>query len=108
LLLSFLCHYSGGTRGGCLSLTNCNKQQQQPPLNPTPSKQEQSNHGDDRSNGSNTLVLEDEIMFSYTDRILEVTARDFSNILFNFIETCIHLRTELLTVGMQPTISVTP
>lgn len=44
-------------------------------------------------------MAEDEIMFSYTDRILEVTPRDFSNILFNYIETCIHLRNELLVVA---------
>lgn len=37
-----------------------------------------------------------EIMFSYTDRVPEISARDFSNILLNFVETSMVLREKLL------------
>lgn len=37
-----------------------------------------------------------EIMFSYIDRVPEVSARDFSNILLNFVETSVVLREKLL------------
>jgi U-box domain/Tir chaperone protein (CesT) family len=47
-----------------------------------------------------------EIMFSYTDRVPEVSARDFSNILLNFVETAVSLREKLLQ-GM-PTAAPTP
>ena len=42
-----------------------------------------------------------EIMFSYTDRVPEVSARDFSNILLNFVETSVTLRDKLMH-GMEP------
>jgi hypothetical protein len=45
-------------------------------------------------------------MFSYTDRVPEVSARDFSNILLNFVETAVSLREKLLQ-GM-PTAAPTP
>lgn len=35
-------------------------------------------------------------MFSYTDRVPEVSARDFSNILLNFVETAVTLRNKLM------------
>jgi U-box domain/Tir chaperone protein (CesT) family len=37
-----------------------------------------------------------EIMFSYTDRVAEVSARDFTNIFLNFVETTVRLRDKLL------------
>lgn len=37
-----------------------------------------------------------EVMFSYTDRVPEVSARDFSNILLNFVETAVALRDKLM------------
>lgn len=36
-------------------------------------------------------------MFSYTDRVPEVSAHDFSNILLNFVETAVRMREKLLT-----------
>jgi U-box domain len=45
----------------------------------------------------------DEIMFSYTDRVPEVSARDFSNILLNFVETSVVLREKLLKAPMDDT-----
>jgi hypothetical protein len=35
-------------------------------------------------------------MFSYTDRVAEVSARDFTNILLNFVETAVNLREKLM------------
>jgi hypothetical protein len=43
----------------------------------------------------------DEIMFSYTDRVPEVSARDFSNILLNFVETSVVLREKLLKAPLE-------
>lgn len=43
-----------------------------------------------------------EIMFSYTDRIPEVSSRDFSNILLNFVETSMALRDKLMKGMEQP------
>lgn len=43
-----------------------------------------------------------EIMFSYTDRVPEVSARDFSNILLNFVETSVMLRDKLMDGMEQP------
>jgi hypothetical protein len=37
-----------------------------------------------------------EMMFSYTDRVSEVTADDFSNILLNFVETAVLVRDRLM------------
>lgn len=37
-----------------------------------------------------------EIMFSYTDRVAEVSARDFTNIFLNFVETSVRLREKLM------------
>jgi Tir chaperone protein (CesT) family len=48
-----------------------------------------------------------EIMFSYTDRVPEVSARDFSNILLNFVETAVTLREKLLQ-GMTAPEAPTP
>jgi hypothetical protein len=40
-------------------------------------------------------------MFNYTDRVAEVSARDFTNILLNFVETAVNLR-EKLMFGIEP------
>jgi len=39
--------------------------------------------------------VNDEIMFSYTDRIAEVNSTDFRNILENFIETALNMSKEM-------------
>ena len=41
-------------------------------------------------------------MFSYTDRVPDVSARDFSNILLNFVETSVSLREKLMHGLEQP------
>ena len=58
----------GETRGGCISIRK-------------------------NSTGRNS---KDEIMFSYTDRVSEISGRDFSNILLNFVETAVVLRDKLI------------
>jgi hypothetical protein len=37
-----------------------------------------------------------EVLFSYTDRVSEVSAQDFCNILLNFVETAVSLRSKLV------------
>lgn len=74
--LNFL---QGGTRGGCLSITPSGK------------------------NFTEDSV--EEITFSYTDRIIEVTASDFSNIILNFVETCVDLRKQLLLASVLPSVT---
>ncbi len=39
--------------------------------------------------------INNEVMFSYTDRIAEINSTDFRNILENFIDTSLNLHTEL-------------
>lgn len=48
----------------------------------------------------------DEIMFSYTDRVPEVSARDFSNILLNFVETSVVLREKLLKAPLEDNVAM--
>ena len=45
--------------------------------------------------------VNDEIMFSYTDRIAEVNATDFRNILENFIESSLNMYKELDKISAQ-------
>ena len=40
-----------------------------------------------------------EVMFSYTDRVAEITARDFANIIVNFAETAVLIRKKLCEAG---------
>ncbi len=45
--------------------------------------------------------VNDEVMFSYTDRIAEVNSTDFRNILENFIETSLNMYKELDKVRVE-------
>lgn len=41
------------------------------------------------------LGLGSEILFSYVDRVQEISSRDFRNIMENFVETAISLRRKI-------------
>lgn len=68
------------TRGGCLSLSP-------PPLHTSSSTEPSSLTDNDHH----------KITFSYTDRIDEIDAHDFRNILENFIDSAMRLHEELFT-----------
>jgi hypothetical protein len=42
-----------------------------------------------------------EVMFSYTDRVTEINARDFVHIIMNFAETAVVVRKKLHKAGSQ-------
>ena len=42
-----------------------------------------------------------EVMFSYTDRVAEITARDFVNIIINFTETAVLIKKKLCEAGQR-------
>jgi hypothetical protein len=63
---------TGDTRGGCLSVKK---------------------HEDDGRRA--------EVIFSYTDRVAELCAQDFLNIILNFVETAVSLRRKLLATTVQ-------
>lgn len=65
------------TRGGCLSIRR-------------------------HSIGVNDIGNKGEVMFSYTDRVADLSARDFSNILLNFVETSVVLRDKLTFAYESP------
>ena len=71
--LNFL---QGDTRGGCLSIRR-------------------------HVTASSNRNKKGEIMFSYTDRVSEISAHDFSNVLLNFVETAVALRDKLV-FGYEP------
>jgi len=80
LELNFL---QGETRGGCLAIRRSAM-----PSNP-------KNAGG-------------EVMFSYTDRVAEISAHDFANILLNFVETSVALRDKLMFGFEHPLSMVEP
>jgi len=85
LELNFL---QGDTRGGCLSIRRqC---------------------AGTTNRGGITNGNKGEIMFSYTDRVTEISSRDFSNILLNFVETSVALRDKLLFGFDQPLLMMDP
>lgn len=45
--------------------------------------------------------INNEVMFSYTDRITEINSTDFRNILENFIDTSLSLHTELEKIANE-------
>lgn len=45
--------------------------------------------------------INNEVMFSYTDRVTEINSTDFRNILENFIDTSLNLFGELDKIGME-------
>lgn len=49
------------------------------------------------------LGCKQEVIFSYNDRVTEVSATDFTNILFNFVETAIVLRNQLMALATVTT-----
>ena len=48
-----------------------------------------------------------EVLFSYSDRIPEVTADDFRTTLFNFVETAASLRNKLMMIAHADKLMVT-
>jgi hypothetical protein len=72
LTMCTTCSYTGETRGGCLSI----KRREE--------GAEGSSNGGSSNGGSGC-----EVVFSYNDRVDEVTARDVRNILLNFVETAL-------------------
>jgi U-box domain len=76
--------YTGETRGGCLSIK----------------RREEGAEGS--SNGGSSC----EVVFSYNDRVDEVTARDVRNILLNFVETALAFKAKFeKMMTMQATTS---
>jgi hypothetical protein len=47
-----------------------------------------------------------EVLFSYSDRIPEVTADDFRTTLFNFVETAASLRNKLMMIAHADKLTV--
>ena len=82
LELNFL---QGDTRGGCISIRRN--------IIGTNSRRDDS---------------KGEVMFSYTDRVTEISARDFSNILLNFVETSVTLRDKLMFGFDEPLLLMDP
>ena len=62
---------SGDTRGGCVSV---------------------------KKGAQTGAVTPSEVMFSYTDRVAEVSAKDFLNIVLNFLETAVSVRQKLVSL----------
>lgn len=52
--------------------------------------------------------INNEVMFSYTDRIDEINSTDFRNILENFIDTSLKLHTEIETVANEQSQDAAP
>jgi len=68
--LLFVCFLTtDATRGGCLSIKRDGAQGQE----------------------------REEVVFSYNDRVDEITGNDFRNIIANFVETAVALRTQLVS-----------
>jgi U-box domain len=85
LTMCTTCSYTGETRGGCLSIKG----------------REEGAEGS--SNGGSSSC---EVVFSYNDRVDEVTARDVRNILLNFVETALALKTKFeMMMKMEATTS---
>jgi len=68
----FLLFHEDETRGGCFSIRKHPKKE-----------------------GDHELTRS-EVVFSYNDRVDEVTSFDFQNILLNFVQTAFHLRGKVL------------
>jgi hypothetical protein len=80
---SFVCIcicVTGDTRGGALSVK----------------KHEHCEEDDDDGLGRRARA---EVIFSYTDRVAELCAQDFFNIILNFVETAVSLRRKLLATS---------
>ena len=77
---------TGDTRGGCLSIRHDDDHDE-----------EETNRSDDARSSRRP-----EILFSYTDRVREVGAQDFTNILLNFLDTAKSLRERLVQATRVP------
>jgi len=78
---SFSSSHIGETRGGCLSIK----------------KHRRPGNAVDGSQGEGSAD-EEEVVYSYNDRVDEITFLDFRNILLNFVQTAFALRPKLLSL----------